>query len=53
MFIGTQQSEDPRAVWRGQQQNMIKQYLELAQNDLTVSNNQITLSHGKHLALYY
>lgn len=34
---GTQQAEDPREVWQGGKHNMIKQYLELTQNDLTVS----------------
>lgn len=37
LSLGTQQTEDPRVLWKEQQRNMIKQYLELAQNDLTVS----------------
>jgi len=35
--VGTQQSEDPREVWQGGKHNMIKQYMELTQNDLKVS----------------
>ncbi|XP_031554963.1 protein KIBRA-like isoform X2 [Actinia tenebrosa] len=37
--LGTQQTEDPRVLWKDQQHNMIKQYLELAQNDLTAKQN--------------
>lgn len=40
--LGTQQTEDPRVVWKDQQRNMIKHYVELAQNDLTVSKTALT-----------